>query len=97
MTCQVIFDFKLKKDVVETFRTYMKEILPDSRGYAGCVSIDLIQNQEDPTSFAVIEQWNSRQDYESYLQWRTETGVMEGLAGMMDAEPRIRFFNYCGI
>lgn len=97
MTCQVILEFKAKKDSIEGIRSFLREILPDTRGYEGCVGLNITQNQDDPTAFAVVEQWDTRKKYEAYLQWRVDSGVMNKLAEMMDGEPSIRFFNYFGV
>ena len=97
MTCQVILEFKAKEDAVESIRSYLREILPDTRSYDGCVGLNITQNLDDPTSFAVVEQWDTRKHYENYLQWRTDTGVLDKLAEMIDGEPSIRFFSYFGV
>lgn len=97
MTCQVILEFKAKKNSIEGIRSFLREILPDTRGYDGCVGLSITQNQDDLTAFAVVEQWDTRKKYEAYLQWRIDSGVMNKLAEMMDGEPSIRFFNYFGV
>ncbi len=75
MTCQVILEFRIKQDYMEKFQPWVREILPDTRGYDGCVSISVTQNQDDTAAIAIVEQWNTRQHYEKYLQWRTDTGA----------------------
>lgn len=97
MTCQVILEFRVKQDCIEKLRSWMQKILPGTRGFDGCNTIYLIQNQDTPTGIMVVEQWVSRQHYEKYLQWRIETGIMAELTGMMDGEPSIRFFDYFGV
>jgi quinol monooxygenase YgiN len=54
----------------------------------------VIQNQADPTGIVIVEQWDSRQQYENYLAWRTERGDMEVFGAMMAGPPNIRFFDY---
>jgi len=39
------------------------------------------------------EIWDSRQQQEKYIQWRTETGVMEALGNMMSAPPTITVYD----
>ena len=97
MACQVILEFRIKDDCIEKLRGWLKEVLPATRGYKGCISISVIQNQDAPTSIAVVEQWESREHYEEYLQWRTKTGVLNAMVDMMDGEPSFRFFNYFGV
>jgi len=97
MTCQVIFEFRVKEDCIEKLRAWVREVLPDTRGYDGCNSLYFIQNQDDATDFMAVEQWETRQHYEKYLQWRTETGVLDAMVEMMDGEPSFRFFDYFGV
>ena len=97
MTCQVLLEFKAKPDAIEGIRSFLRKILPDTRGYEGCVGLNLTQDQDDPTAFVVVEQWDSRKQYETYLQWRVDSGVMDELAVMLEGEPNIRFFNYFGV
>lgn len=40
MTCQVILEFKAKKDAIDGIRSFLREILPDTRGYDGCVGLN---------------------------------------------------------
>ena len=94
MACQVILEFQVKDDCIEKLRSWLKEVLPDTRGYEGCISISVIQNQDSPTSIAVVEQWESREHYENYLQWRSETGILNAMVDMMVGEPSFRFFDY---
>lgn len=94
MTCQVIFEFRVKEACIEKLARWLREILPDTRGYEGCLTLSVTQNQDEPTSFAVIEQWETRAQYEKYLQWRTESGVLGAMTDMMEGEPSFRFFDY---
>ena len=97
MTCQVILEFRVKQDCMERFQAWIRKILPDTRGYEGCVGLSVTQDQDDESAIAIIEQWNTRQHYEKYLQWRTDTGALSDLEEMIDGEPSFRFFNYLGL
>ncbi len=97
MSCQVILEFNVKNESIEAARSWLKRILPDTRSFDGCISIAVVQNQDDPTGLVVLEQWNSRQHYERYLQWRTETGVLNELVSMLAGEPKFRFLDHFGV
>ncbi len=94
MTTQVILEFHAKPDCVEKVRAWLKSVLPDTRGFDGCMTLHVIQNQEDRTNIVIVEQWATRQHYEKYLAWRTERGDMEIFGAMMAGPPTIRFFDY---
>ncbi len=68
-------------------------LLPETRSYPGCIEVYAHQNQDDPTNIVAIEQWESRQAYEKYFAWRTETGVINQLGAWVAAPPSIRYFD----
>jgi quinol monooxygenase YgiN len=97
MTCQVVLEVKIKTDCVEKTRSWFREILPETRAFAGFVSLNATQNTDDPTDLMRVEQWDTREAYEKYLGWRTERGDMETIGAMVASEPKIRFFDYFGV
>ncbi len=94
MATLVILELKLKPEAVSPLKDTLKAILPDTRNYKGCVSVDFHQNQDDPTSFVAIEVWESKDAYQKYLAWRTETGTMAALGAMLTAPPSIKYFDH---
>ncbi len=94
MTTQVILEFRAKSDCIEKVRAWLKNVLPDTRSFAGCVTLHVTQNQDDPAAIMIVEQWDTRANYEAYLAWRTERGDMDAFGAMMDGPPSIRFFDY---
>ena len=63
----------------------------------GFESLTVHQNQEDPAAFLIWELWNTRQNYETYLAWRTETGALADLVAMLASPPSFRFFGFVGV
>jgi len=46
------------------------------------------QDQDRPGRIFLWERWgDTRPDYESYFNWRMETGIMEALGPFMESEP----------
>ncbi len=97
MTCQAILELKVKPEAVEKTREWFSANLPDTRAFEGCVSILMVQNQEDPTDLMIIEQWDSPEAYQKYIGWRTERGDIKAMGEMVAAEPKVRVFNYFGV
>ena len=60
-------------------------------------ALDVARNQDDPAQFLIVEQWDTRADYEAYLAWRAERGDMEIFGAMMAGPPTIRFFDFVGL
>jgi len=94
VTTQVILEFQAKEGCIEKVQSWLKSVLPDTRSFDGCVTLHVVQNQDDPAGIMIIEQWDTRQHYERYLAWRQERGDMEVFGSMMAGPPTIRFFDY---
>lgn len=95
MTVLVTVELQPAAAEVENMINYLKEVIPDTRGYKGCQDIN-IYLEETGRTIIMIEHWDAKADYEKYLNWRIETGVMEKLGAMLDGEPIIRFAENTG-
>ena len=92
MGVTVLLEAPVKPEEVSNIKSYLAEILPSSRTYEGCKGMDVYFNTENKNNMVVVERWESRQHHEKYLGWRTETGVMGKLGGMLAGPPSIRYF-----
>ena len=92
MSVTVLLEAPVKADEISNMKSYLAEIFPETRAYEGCQGIDVYFNSENESNMVLIEHWDSRPQHEKYLGWRTETGVMEKLGGMLAGPPNIRYF-----
>ena len=93
MAVIVLLEFRVKPEAIEAMKAMMKEVLPDTRSYAGCQGVDVGSDADNPASFVFCERWASREHYEKYLSWRTETGMMDEFGAKLAGAPSIRYFN----
>ncbi len=92
MSVIVLLEAHVKPEAIDELKSSLKALLPDTRAYDGCQGIDIYSNTEDGGNLVFYERWDSREHYEKYLAWRTETGVMDQLGAMLTAPPSIRYF-----
>jgi quinol monooxygenase YgiN len=78
---------------VEELKAYLKAKFPQTRAFEGCRDITAYVDADDERSFVFVEHWDSRDAYQKYFAWRTETGVIAELLSMLDGAPRIRYFD----
>lgn len=93
MATMVILELKLKPGAEKTLTEMLPGLLPDTRKYAGCKNVHFFLQQGSPTTAVAIEHWESKEHYEKYLAWRTETGVMAKLGELLAGPPSIRYFD----
>ena len=75
---------------------FLAEILPDTRDFDGCQDLK-VYIEGDGEAIVFIEYWDSNQHYQRYLNWRTETGVLDQLGEMLAAPPVIRIAEDSGV
>ena len=73
--------------------SFLENILPDTRSYDGCHWLHSTTDVEDENKWEFFSMWESKDHYDTYLQWRMGSGTMEEAAAFMDGEPVWRFFN----
>ena len=92
MSVLVLLEVQVKPEDISNFKSYMAEIIPDTRTYDGCQGIDVYFNTEDTISMIAVEKWDSRTHYEKYHTWRKETGVLDKIGSMLSGPPNTRYF-----
>ena len=97
MSVLVLVEFNVKPENAGDVANFVRELLPDTRGFDGCNGLTLHRNQDDSNYMVFVEDWDSRQHYEKYLAWRTERGDLEKLLGWLVGEPSFRYFDNAGV
>ncbi len=92
MSTVVLLELQIKPEAVNEAKAFFKEILPDTRSYAGCLGLDVYGNLDDSGNLVLYERWESRDHYQKYLNWRTETGALEKLGSKLAGPPKIRYY-----
>ncbi len=93
MAVRVIVNAKAKPGTGDEIVAFFRSILPETRAYEGCVSVDALQNSDDADNVVLVEEWASREQYEKYLAWQRERGTSGRLAEALAEPPSIRHFD----
>ena len=67
-------------------------LVEPTRRESGCIQYELLQNQEDPTDFVFVEEWESEVRLNAHLDSPHINGVGAKLDGLLKAEPDIRLY-----
>ena len=84
MDCVVIADFKCKEGMAAEMGNVFREALVVTRGFDGCNAID-VYFEEKTNTYTLIEDWDSLEQYETYLQWRIDTGIADLLNPILES------------
>lgn len=92
MSINVILECQSKPESIDDLKATFRNILPDTRDYAGCIKVKVIVNLDDPFNIVLFETWETRDHYEAYFTWRSESGALSGLGEMLSQSLSIRFY-----
>ncbi len=92
MSVTVMLEVKAKPDSIDALRQGLAALLPGTRAFEGCQGLTTYQDLEDGQTLVAVEHWDSKEHYERYLAWRTETGAMAQLVSLLEGPPNIRYF-----
>tara|TARA_Y100000589_G_scaffold97689_1_gene92258 strand:+ start:106 stop:411 length:306 start_codon:yes stop_codon:yes gene_type:complete len=91
----VIVSFPAKPETLETLKEAMRRALPDTRSFEGCLSVDTYI-EESTNTIHLIEDWETLDHQEKYLNWRIETGLLTDLDPILDGGAQSIKVNLCG-
>ena len=85
----------VKPDQLDAMKTrFINEVLPDTRNYSGCSALYMTENIDIPNQVEFISIWDSKEHYDTYLNWREETGLLDELAEKyLESDPIFRYLN----
>ncbi len=93
MAVRVILEVQAKPGTGDEVVAFFRSILPETRAYEGCTSVDALQNSDDADNMVVVEVWDSHEQYEEYLAWQRERGTSDRLRQILAEPPSIRHFD----
>ena len=93
MSVLVALEINVKPEHMDDLTDFMKSDRHHTRSADGCNGLTVHANQDSPNNVVVVEDWDSREQYETYLAWRAERGDLEKLGGWLKEAPNIRFFD----
>ena len=79
----VVAEFHAVPGKLEELLATLKQVLPDTRAYDGCLGLESWLDEERST-IVLTEQWVSFDHYDRYLAWRGETGALGAMAALLD-------------
>jgi quinol monooxygenase YgiN len=90
---RVIARVKARPGKVNELLFVLTSLVEPTRKEPGCISYKLLQNNEDPTDFALIEEWQSSTALQSHFAAKHFKDALVKLPNLVAAEPDIQRFH----
>jgi quinol monooxygenase YgiN len=92
-TLRVIARVKARPNKVNELLSVLSSLVEPTRKEPECISYNLFQNNQDPTDFALIEEWKSGAALESHLATKHFKDALVKLPNLIAAEPDIQRYH----
>jgi quinol monooxygenase YgiN len=92
-TLRVIARIKARPNKVGELLSVLSSLVEPTRKEPGCLSYILLQNNEDPTDFTFVEEWQSNAALESHFTTKHFKDSLITLPNLLAAEPEIRRYH----
>ena len=92
-TLRVIARVKARADKVDELRSVLSSLVEPTQKEPGCLSYNLLQNNEDPTDFTLVEEWESNKALESHLATKHFKDAQVKLPDLVAAKADIRLYH----
>lgn len=78
MSVTALLELRLKPESLGAAHQLLREILADTRAFAGCEGVEVLIDNEDPAHIIAKETWASAEADAAYRAWRaTEAGASD--------------------
>jgi quinol monooxygenase YgiN len=92
MSITVLVEWHVKPDEIVTAKALLEETFASTLNYAGCQRYAVYENQDSPGNIVLLTEWNSRDEYAQYMEWRKETGILSQFGQTFASPPNLRYF-----
>ena len=97
MSVITLFELNANPAHVSDLTDWLRDELRHTRGFDGCNWITIHKNQDDPNNIVFVENWDSKEQQEKYVAWRTERGDIDKLMPWLAGPPSTRHFDNVGV
>lgn len=89
-TIRVVAHLTAREDRIEDACEALMELLGPTRAEQGCIFYDLAQNNDDPTDFTFVEEWETDEMLDAHLESEHIRKLQSRADDLFAAPPDIR-------
>ena len=87
---RVVAHLTSKPDTIDDTRQALEAFIVPTRGEDGCIYYELMQNNDDPTDFTFVEEWESNETLNAHLESPHISAFKERAGDLLACDPDIR-------
>ena len=91
---KVAAKFTFKEGKLQEFMEMMQDPntgLVLTKASEGYIDIEVLVDQDSPDVLILAQKWRTKENHQSYVQMRKETGLFDKLKDLLECQPEIRY------
>lgn len=92
MAIAALLDLHLDPDALDRAPAVIRETLAVTRGFAGCLSLEILHDEADPAHVLIYERWNSAEEDAAYRAFRATPEGKSDLGTILAGPPTLTKF-----
>jgi len=93
MSIYRIGETQAKPELIKELREFLISIMPLIKSSQGCESVQLFQNQDDPTKFIMIEIWDHVESHRASVK-NIPSELIAGIQVLLATTPNGSYFEF---
>ena len=89
MPITAILEVMLKPESVDAAPAVLQEVLAATRAFPGCLSLEVLTDEADPTHVTIVETWESLEQDLAYRAWRATPEGKSTLGSILAGAPKL--------
>ena len=90
---RVVAHLTSRPDTIADTRRALEGFVDPTRVEAGCIYYELMQNNDDPTDFTFVEEWESNETLDAHLESPHISTFKERAGDLLACDPDIRRYS----
>jgi len=87
MAVGVLLEWRFKPDAVDQAPAVVSRVLTTTRAFDGCIRVDVLIDDNDPTRWLLVELWESLEHDAAYRTFRAGPGKATEIPPLLAAPP----------
>jgi quinol monooxygenase YgiN len=84
-----ILECQFKPEHADAGAEWLNRVLAATRGFEGCLGVEVIQDHEDPARLVAVERWASLEHDRAYRAWRAGEGRVQDGSELFDGPMKL--------
>lgn len=90
---KVIAKITVREDMIDTLKSFIPELVAETRKEAGCISYQLFQEVNNKKVFAMVEEWESPEVLKKHMNSKHFQDAIPKLSEIQEKDMEVNIFN----